>query len=385
MADSTTENLTDIATASGLQTTDLFYVFRPGSPDLDFRADGADVVTLVEGNASISTLAAGAVDAITEIDAALKSGADTTLITGTAGTANNLALWNADGDLVDASVSVADLQQTDEEIQDVVGAMLTGNTETLITVTYQDADGTIDFVVDNDLNNYSNATSGFITAASTTTLTNKTFDANGTGNSLSNVETADIASGSKSGSDATLITGTAGTNNYLAKWNADGDLVDGHALTGADAAVVSGTAGSADDIAKWNGDGDLVAAVAADIKGTESIIIACSDETTALTTGTGKVTFRMPYAFTVTGVRASVTTAPTGSVLTVDINEGGTSILSTKLTIDATEKTSETAATAAVISDSSLADDAEITIDIDGIGSTVAGAGLKVTLIGNRT
>lgn len=114
------------------------------------------------------------------------------------------------------------------------------------------------------------------------------------------------------------------------------------------------------------------------------IIIACSDETTALTTGTAKGTFRMPYAFTLTAVRASVTTAPTGSVLTVDINESGTSILSTKLTIDAGEKTSTTAATAAVISDSSLADDAEITIDIDTIGSTIAGAGLKVMLIGYK-
>lgn len=118
---------------------------------------------------------------------------------------------------------------------------------------------------------------------------------------------------------------------------------------------------------------------------TQSIQIACSDETTALTAGTAKVTFRMPYAFTLTGVRASVTTAPTGSVLTVDINEGGTTILSTKLTIDATEKTSTTAATAVVISDTSLADDAEITIDIDGVGSTIAGAGLKVTLIGYAT
>ena len=36
---------------------------------------------------------------------------------------------------------------TNEEIQDVAGAMVTGNTETGITVTYQDADGTIDFVV----------------------------------------------------------------------------------------------------------------------------------------------------------------------------------------------------------------------------------------------
>ena len=41
----------------------------------------------------------------------------------------------------------ATANQTDEEIQDIVGAMLTGNTESGITVTYQDADGTIDFSV----------------------------------------------------------------------------------------------------------------------------------------------------------------------------------------------------------------------------------------------
>jgi len=112
--------------------------------------------------------------------------------------------------------------------------------------------------------------------------------------------------------------------------------------------------------------------------------LACSDESTALTTGTAKVTFRLPYAMTLTAVRASVTTAPTGSTLVVDVNEGGTSVLSTKLSIDATEKSSTTAATAAVISDSALADDAEITIDIDQIGATIAGAGLKLWLIGVR-
>ena len=112
------------------------------------------------------------------------------------------------------------------------------------------------------------------------------------------------------------------------------------------------------------------------------IIVACSDETTALTAGTAKVTFRMPYAFTVTGVLASLTTAQTsGSILTVDINEAGVSILSTKLTIDNTEKTSATATTAPVISDSAIAADAEITIDIDQIGDGTA-EGLKVTLVG---
>lgn len=114
------------------------------------------------------------------------------------------------------------------------------------------------------------------------------------------------------------------------------------------------------------------------------IQLACSDLTTALTTGTTKAYFRAPYAFTLTGVRASLGTAQTsGSIFTVDINEAGTSVLSTKLTIDNTEKTSTTAATAAVISDSSIADDSEISVDIDQVGDGTA-KGLIITLIGTR-
>ncbi|MEX0853646.1 MAG: DUF2793 domain-containing protein [Bauldia sp.] len=117
---------------------------------------------------------------------------------------------------------------------------------------------------------------------------------------------------------------------------------------------------------------------------TEAMVVACSDETTALSAGTAKVTFRMPYAFTLAAVRASLTTAQaSGSIFTVDLNEGGTTLLSTKLTVDNTEKTSTTAAAAPVISDASLADDAEITVDIDQIGDGTA-KGLKLTLIGNR-
>jgi len=117
----------------------------------------------------------------------------------------------------------------------------------------------------------------------------------------------------------------------------------------------------------------------------EVIAIACGDESTAHAAATAVVTFHMPYAFTLTGVKAGVTVAPVGSVFTVDINEAGTTILSTKITIDASEKTSGTAATAAVISDTALAADALMTIDIDGVGSSTAGAGLKVYLIGHVT
>ena len=110
---------------------------------------------------------------------------------------------------------------------------------------------------------------------------------------------------------------------------------------------------------------------------TEVFGIAVSDETTALTTGTAKATFHMPFAMTLTGVKAGCTTAPTGATLTVDINEAGSTILTTKLTIDASEKSSATAATAAVIGGAgpALAANALMTIDIDGVGSSVAGAG----------
>lgn len=118
----------------------------------------------------------------------------------------------------------------------------------------------------------------------------------------------------------------------------------------------------------------------------EVLMISLSDETTPLTTGTAKKTIRMPYAFTVTAVRASLVTAQTsGSLVTVDINGAGpTSILSTKLTFDNGEETTTTATTPAVISDASLADDEEVTFDIDQIGDGTA-AGLKVSIIGFQT
>lgn len=120
--------------------------------------------------------------------------------------------------------------------------------------------------------------------------------------------------------------------------------------------------------------------------GIESIpvshVIAISDETTDITTGAAKVTFRMPYAMTVTSVRASVNTTSSSGTPTVDINEGGVSILSTLLTIDVSEKSSTTAAIPAVISDASLADDAEITIDIDVAGTSAKG--LKIIINGTR-
>ena len=115
-------------------------------------------------------------------------------------------------------------------------------------------------------------------------------------------------------------------------------------------------------------------------------MVAVTDLTTAIGAGTFKIKFRMPYALTLTEIpRASLYTVQTsGSIFTVDINKSNATILSTKLTIDNGESTSKTAATPAVLSSTTLADDEEISVDVDQVGDGTA-RGLIITLIGFRT
>lgn len=106
-----------------------------------------------------------------------------------------------------------------------------------------------------------------------------------------------------------------------------------------------------------------------------------ADESVALTAGTAKATFRMVGDRTLVDVRGALSTAQaTGGAITVDIHKNGTTVLSTKITINNTEKTSVTAAAQPVISDSVFLDDDEITVDIDSLGDGTA-KGLKVVLI----
>ena len=66
-------------------------------------------------------------------------------------TETRIAATYEDGDgTIDLVVDdmTANTQLTSEEVQDIVGAMFTSNTETRISATYEDGDGTIDLVVD---------------------------------------------------------------------------------------------------------------------------------------------------------------------------------------------------------------------------------------------
>jgi hypothetical protein len=59
---------------------------------------------------------------------------------------------------------------TSEEVQDIAGAMFTSNTETGITATYQDADGTVDLVV-GTLNQDTTGTAATVTGAAQSNIT----------------------------------------------------------------------------------------------------------------------------------------------------------------------------------------------------------------------
>ena len=118
---------------------------------------------------------------------------------------------------------------------------------------------------------------------------------------------------------------------------------------------------------------------------TTSFVIACSDETSDLVVGDNVAQIRLPFQFELTAITANVNVASTGADINVQVQEDGVDIMSgVGITIDATELTSETSATPPTITDSTLASNSIISIDLDQIGSTLAGSGLKINMIGYR-
>jgi hypothetical protein len=118
----------------------------------------------------------------------------------------------------------------------------------------------------------------------------------------------------------------------------------------------------------------------------DTIIASASDESTAITVGGPKTTFRAPYELDLTlgYVRISLTNAPTGADFIVDVHMNGATIFSTLVRIDATELTSVSSAIPAVLSVTAIPDDAEFTVHVTQVGSTIAGTGLKVAVTGMK-
>ena len=140
----------------------------------------------------------------------------------------------------DAKWVGADASVSNETIQDIVGAMVSSNTETNITVSYQDGDGTLDFVI-GTLNQDTTGLAGTATALATArTIGGTSFD--GTANiavALSATATA-LATGRTVGMTGDVVWTSAsfdGTGNVTGSATIQANSVDGTMIAlGSDAA-----------------------------------------------------------------------------------------------------------------------------------------------------
>lgn len=117
---------------------------------------------------------------------------------------------------------------------------------------------------------------------------------------------------------------------------------------------------------------------------THAIEVHTFSVTGALTAQTGKSRIYLEGNYIVETIRASVNTAPTGASILVDVNKNGTTIFTTQAnrpTIAVSTNT-DTANNPDV---TTFASGDYITCDIDQIGSTVAGSDLTVTIRLRRT
>ena len=186
-----------------------------------------------------------------------------------------------------------------------------------------------------------------------------------------------VADGATANSGTVDTSGTPVANDF-AKFT-DADTIEGRSYTETKTDLslnnVENTA-----LSTWAGSANLNTYA-------DFMIVPFSDLTTAFTTGTAKYTFTWPnFACTLTDISGNVITAPTGSSIIIDVNDGVDTIMDTnKIEIEVSETSSETATTQPTLTDTAIAANAIITIDIDQIGSGTAGAGGAVIFYYRRT
>lgn len=129
---------------------------------------------------------------------------------------------------------------------------------------------------------------------------------------------------------------------------------------------------------------DRLAALNTAVNQTEGVATFGREGTLLVSSGKGRFVF--PWAATVLGVRATVNTAPTGAALIVDVNKAEAATPGSLVTIFTTQANRPTIAASAFASGEAVPDVTafaagdHMTVDIDQVGSTVAGADLTVVV-----
>lgn len=100
--------------------------------------------------------------------------------------------------------------------------------------------------------------------------------------------------------------------------------------------------------------------------------------TGALTVQTGKSRVYLEDNYTVESIRASVSTAPAGAAVIVDVNRNGTTLFTTQAARPAIAAGAFTATGAPAVTTFAAGD--YLTVDVDQIGTTTAGSDLTVVI-----
>ena len=117
--------------------------FFIGTSEANYLEEDGNGVTRLYGDAGISIdTSDGVVIDISDV-VVVNSEVEATSIKRTGGTSSQFL--KADGTVDSSTYSTTDTQLTTEEVQDIVGAMVSSNTEQSISVTYTDGDGKLNF------------------------------------------------------------------------------------------------------------------------------------------------------------------------------------------------------------------------------------------------
>ena len=108
-------------------------------------------------------------------------------------------------------------------------------------------------------------------------------------------------------------------------------------------------------------------------------------KTGVLTVTTGTLRLPIDGTYTIVGTRLMVGTAPTGAALIVDINKNGTTIYSTQANRPSIAAGANAGGPGVTPDVATLAVGDYLTVDIDQVGSTVAGSDLTVSVIVTKT
>ena len=308
-----------VVTITGTADTNTFRTVTAGgntltqAEDLDFVAGSGITITESGGDVTITNSAAagssfGTIAVSGQSDVVADQANDTLTFVGAGG----MTITQAAGtDTVTFTSADTNTQLTTEAVQDIVGAMFTGNTETRIAATYEDGDGTIDLVVTDmsaDTNTWRTVTAGGNTLSTSETLaftagsnisisesagavtiaatdTNTWRGVTAGGNTLASNEALDFVAGtgitiSESGGDVTITNSVTNTDVDVSVANLKIALAGGF---GSNAVTI----GDSDDVVTIGNDliitGDLT--VSGDTVTTNTATLSVEDPLIKLATG----------------------------------------------------------------------------------------------------